>query len=65
MKISIAIPDSSLMEEQGHLGKTQKIFQVDDHIGVAAAGYIPDARTQVDKSRFFSQSNIMIYDEQI
>jgi proteasome alpha subunit len=27
---------------------TQKIFQVDDHIGVAAAGYIPDARTQVD-----------------
>ncbi|MEM3093037.1 MAG: proteasome subunit alpha, partial [Candidatus Nitrosocaldus sp.] len=23
---------------------TQKIFQVDEHIGVAAAGYIPDAR---------------------
>jgi proteasome alpha subunit len=36
---------------------TQKIFQVDDHIGVAAAGYIPDARTQVDHARFFAQSN--------
>jgi proteasome alpha subunit len=44
---------------------TQKIFQVDDHIGVAAAGYIPDARTQVDNARFFSQSNRMIYDEPI
>jgi proteasome alpha subunit len=41
---------------------TQKIFQVDDHIGVAAAGYIPDARTQVDHARFFAQSNRLIYD---
>lgn len=44
---------------------TQKIFQVDDHIGVAAAGYIPDARTQVDHARFFAQSNRLIYDEQV
>jgi len=43
----------------------QKIFQVDDHVGVAAAGYIPDARSQVDNARFFSQSNRMIYDEQV
>ena len=39
----------------------QKIFQIDDHVGVAAAGYIPDARSQVDNARFFSQSNKMIY----
>ena len=37
----------------------QKIFQIDDHVGVAAAGYIPDARSQVDNARFFSQSNKM------
>jgi len=42
---------------------TQKIFQIDDHIGLAAAGYIPDARTQVDHARFFAQSNRLIYDE--
>ncbi len=42
---------------------TQKIFQVDQHIGVAAAGYIPDARVQVDNARFFSQSTKMTYDE--
>ena len=43
----------------------QKIFQIDDHVGVAAAGFIPDARSQVDNERFFSQSNKMIYDEEV
>ena len=44
---------------------TQKIFQVDFHIGIAAAGYIPDARVQVDGARFFSQGNKMTYDESV
>ena len=44
---------------------TQKIFQVDFHIGVAAAGYIPDARVQVDNARLFSQGNKMTYDESV
>ncbi len=44
---------------------TQKIFQVDFHIGVAAAGYIPDARVQVDNARLFSQGNKMTYDEAV
>ena len=44
---------------------TQKIFQVDDHIGIAAAGYIPDARILVDRARFFSQSNKLTYDESV
>ena len=44
---------------------TQKIFQVDQHIGVAAAGYIPDARIQVDRARLFAQSNKIIYDESV
>ena len=44
---------------------TQKIFQIDFHIGVAAAGYIPDARVQVDNARFFSQGNKMTYDEAV
>jgi len=44
---------------------TQKIFQVDHHIGVAAAGYIPDARVSVDNARFFSQGSKMTYDEPV
>ncbi len=43
----------------------QKIFQVAEHIGIVAAGYIPDARSQVDNARFFSQSNKLIYDEAV
>ena len=44
---------------------TQKIFQVDNHIGVAAAGYIPDARVQVDNARSFSAGNRLYYDESV
>ena len=43
----------------------QKIFQIADHIGLAAAGYIPDARSMVDNARFFSQSNQLVYDEPV
>ncbi len=46
-------------------GITQKIFQIDNHVGVAAAGYIPDARIQVDNAQFFSQGNRLTYDEPI
>ena len=43
----------------------QKIFQIDYHIGAAAAGYIPDARSQIDTARTFSQSNKLVYDEAV
>ena len=45
--------------------KPQKLFQIDYHIGAAAAGYIPDARVQIDNARFFSQSNKLVYDEPV
>lgn len=44
---------------------TQKIFKIDTHIGVAAAGYIPDARIQVQNARIFSQGNRLSYDESV
>ena len=44
---------------------TQKIFQLDYHIGAAAAGYIPDARIMADSARYFSQGNKMTYDESV
>ena len=43
----------------------QKLFKVDQHIGIAAAGYIPDARGQVNAARFFSQSSKIVYDESV
>jgi proteasome alpha subunit len=44
---------------------SQKIFQVDDHVGVAAAGYVPDARVLVDRARIFSQTTRLLYDEAV
>jgi len=45
--------------------ESQKLFKVDQHIGIAAAGYIPDARSQVNDARFFSQSSKIVYDEPV
>ena len=42
-----------------------KMFQIDDHIGAVGAGYIPDARIQVDNARVMAQSNRLIYDEPV
>jgi len=61
--IIIAVEEKSKKLQISNIA--QKIFQIDDHVGVAAAGYIPDARSQVDNARFFSQSNKMIYDEPV
>jgi proteasome alpha subunit len=45
--------------------QTIKMFQIDDHIGAVGAGYIPDARIQVDSARVMAQSNRLIYDEPV
>jgi proteasome alpha subunit len=42
-----------------------KIFQIDEHIGVAVAGLSCDAHTLVDQARVYSQSNRLMYDEPI
>ncbi|MEM0492588.1 MAG: archaeal proteasome endopeptidase complex subunit alpha [Candidatus Thermoplasmatota archaeon] len=43
----------------------EKIFQVDDHIGCAASGLIPDARHLVEFAREEAQINQFVYDERI
>lgn len=42
-----------------------KIFQVDDHVGVAVSGLSSDARILVDQARIYAQSNMLTYDEAI
>jgi len=43
----------------------EKIFQIDDHIGVAASGLVADARALVDFARIQAQTNKSTYDEPI
>jgi len=40
-----------------------KIFQIDDHIGVAISGLSSDARILVGQARIYAQSNKLMYDE--
>lgn len=42
---------------------TKKLFIVDDAIGAAASGYVPDARVLIDIAREYAQFVRLIYDE--
>ncbi len=44
---------------------SEKIFKIDDHIGVAIAGLTADARVLVDRARVQAQVNLLSYDEKI
>ena len=44
---------------------SEKIFKIDDHIGVAIAGLTADARVLVDRARVQAQVNLLNYDERI
>lgn len=43
----------------------EKIFQIDEHIGVATSGLVADARALVDRARVEAQINMVTYDEPI
>ncbi|MBM1154539.1 archaeal proteasome endopeptidase complex subunit alpha [archaeon] len=44
---------------------SQKLLQIDEHIGVAAAGLSSDARVLIDVARQYAQIHRLIYDEPI
>jgi proteasome alpha subunit len=52
---------SRLLEPQS----TEKIFQVDDHIGAVTSGLVADARALIDRARVDAQINRVVYNEPI
>ena len=44
---------------------TQKIYQVDEHIGAAVVGVSSDARVLIDDARIYAQNNRFVYGEPI
>lgn len=54
-------PDTQLMVSTS----VEKIFQIDDHIGAVASGYLADARVLVNQSRVRSQIHKITYEEPI
>ncbi len=53
--------NSELQENVG----SEKIFKIDEHIGVAIAGLTADARVLIDRARVQAQVNLLNYDEKI
>ena len=43
----------------------EKIFQIDEHIGIAASGLVADARRLIEEARSKAQRNRLAYDEPI
>jgi len=52
--IDLAVPDS-----------LEKLFKIDDHVGVVSAGLLADARVLVTQLRKISQINMITYEEKI
>ncbi len=44
---------------------SQKIYEVDEHLGSAVVGLSSDARILIDEARFYAQSNRLTYDEPV
>ena len=61
----VLIVDKRITSQLIEPGSIEKIFKVDDHVGVATSGLVADARVLVDRARTDSQLNRVTYDEYI
>ncbi|MFX1480341.1 MAG: archaeal proteasome endopeptidase complex subunit alpha [Promethearchaeota archaeon] len=62
--VVFAVEKKSSELQEDSLG-SEKIFKIDDHIGVAIAGLTADARVLIDRARIQAQVNLLNYDETI
>jgi proteasome alpha subunit len=61
----VLIVDKRVTSRLLEASSIEKIFMIDEHIGVASSGLVGDARALVDRARVESQINRVSYDEQI
>jgi proteasome alpha subunit len=61
----VLIVDKRVSSRLLEASSIEKIFKIDDHIGVASSGLVGDARALVDRARIESQINRVTYDERI
>lgn len=62
---AVLLVDKRISTRLVEIDSIEKIFQIDDHIGVAASGLVADARALVDFARVQAQINKTTYDEPI
>jgi len=61
----VLIVDKRISSKLLEAASIEKIFRIDDHIGVASSGLVGDARALVDRARIECQINRVSYDEKI
>ncbi len=58
----ILVADRRLIDKNIVPESVEKIYQVDDHIGATATGYLMDGRILIEKAQLLSQQHIVTYD---
>ena len=58
----LLLADKRIIEKLIVSKSVEKIFQVDDHIGAAATGYIMDGRVLIERSQLIAQQYKVTYD---
>lgn len=61
----VLIVDKRITSRLLEANSIEKIFRIDEHIGVASSGLVGDARSLVDRARVEAQINRVSYDEPI
>jgi proteasome alpha subunit len=61
----VLIVDKRVTSKLLEASSIEKIFKIDEHIGVASSGLVGDARALVDRARVECQINRVSYDEPI
>lgn len=61
----VLIVDKRVSSKLLEASSIEKIFKIDEHIGVASSGLVGDARALVDRARVECQINRISYDEPI
>jgi proteasome alpha subunit len=70
--IGIRCPEGVVIGAEEKMGSklqdpnfSQKIYEVDEHLGAAVVGLSSDARILIDEARIYAQSNRLMYDEPV
>ena len=61
----VLIADKRLSSKLIEADSVEKIYEVDEHIGVSTSGLVADARIIIDYARILAQINRVTYDEPI
>src|SRR3989344_6313442 len=62
---AVLIADKRIVDKFIVPSSVEKVFQVDDHLGAKATGYLMDGRVLVEKAQIIAQQHKVTYDSSI